>query len=49
MTIDVSSDCGGDGHRPWWMYTLRIGVLAVAIVLAYWCSLNGERFFYQGF
>ena len=34
---------------PLWQWIARITIVAVEVVLAYWCSMGDELFFYQGF
>ena len=34
---------------PLWQWTIRIVIVVVELILAYWCCIDGELFFYQGF
>ncbi len=34
---------------PLWQWAMRISIVVIEMILAYWCSNQGELFFYQGF
>ncbi len=34
---------------PLWQWPVRITIVVVELILAYWCGTQGELFFYQGF
>jgi len=34
---------------PLWQWPVRITIVVVELILAYWCANQGELFFYQGF
>ncbi len=49
MAADLDTDHSVDDRIPLWEFVVRVGVVTLALLLSYYCSQEGERFFYQGF
>ena len=48
MTIENASSAASP-TLPAWQWVVRIVVIVIELILAYWCGIEGELFFYQGF